>query len=376
MKIIILSNDTTYTYHTRRELIQELLSQGNDILILSNILLFREELIAMGCRLIDVDTGRHNKNPAQDIMLLKKYISVMKQEKPDAVLTFNIKPNIYGGMASRNLNIRFFPNITGLGKALEYPGIMQKITKTLYRIGILGAECVFFQNEENKKFFEKNRLINSETQAVLLPGSGVDLTAFSPLPYPRGETTHFLFVSRLLKEKGVDLYLGAAKEIVKKNKNVVFHICGYFDDSRYKEIIFQAVNEGYVQYHGEQKEMQPFYEMANCVVHPSYYPEGMSNVLLEAAACARPIITTERSGCAETVDDGRSGYIIPIKSEDALIDALERFLMLSRDEQEHMGLMGRQKIEREFDRKIVTQKYKQMIYRKSIPWVGREAQKV
>lgn len=185
-----------------------------------------------------------------------------------------------------------------------------------------------------------------------------------PLPYPKGETTHFLFVSRLLKEKGIDLYLAAAKEIVGKYSNVVFHICGYCDDSSYQEIVSQAVSDGFVQYHGEQESMQPFYALANCIVHPSYYPEGMSNVLLEAAACARPIITTERSGCMETVENGKTGYLIPVQDQNALVEAIECFLKLSRDEQEQMGLSGRQKVEREFDRSQVSQKYIEVIDRK------------
>ena len=374
MKIAILANDTTYTYNLRGELIQQLMSRGNELLVVGSVLSFREELTQIGCRLVDVNTGRHRKNPVQDLRLLMEYISLLKREAPDAVLSFNIKPNIYGGIACKHLKIRFLPNITGLGKALEYPGLMQKLTKWLYRIGISGAECVFFQNQENQSFFEKNCLISPTMKSVLLPGSGVDLNRFAPLPYPKGETTHFLFVSRLLKEKGIDLYLGAAKTIVRRHPNVVFHICGYCDDSRYQEIVFQAAAEGYVQYHGEQKSMQPFYEMANCVVHPSYYPEGMSNVLLEAAACARPVITTERSGCAETVENGETGYLIPIQDQEALVDAIERFLVLSRDEQEKMGLLGRQKVEQEFGRSVVTRKYVEMIYKEDSANADGEAQ--
>lgn len=364
MKVAILANDTTYTYNLRGALIQQLMSQGNELLVVGSILCFRDELTQMGCRLVDINTDRHGKNPVQDLRLLREYISLLKKEMPDVVLTFNIKPNIYGGIACKYLKLRFMPNITGCGKALEYPGLMQKLTKCLYRIGISAAECVFFQNRENQRFFKKNGLISSQMKTVLLPGSGVDLNRFAPLPYPKGEMTHFLFVSRLLKEKGIDLYLGAAKVIVRRHPNVVFHVCGYCDDSQYQEIISRAAAEGYVQYHGEQKSMKPFYELANCVVHPSYYPEGMSNVLLEAAACARPIITTERSGCAETVENGKTGYLIPIRDQEALVEAIEHFLDLSRDEQEKMGLLGRQKVEREFDRSLVVQKYIQMIDQK------------
>ena len=159
------------------------------------------------------------------------------------------------------------------------------------------------------------------------------------------------------KEKGIDLYLAAAKAIKNKYKNAVFHICGYCDDERYTDILKQAEADGYIKYHGEQKDMIPFFEMANCLVHPSYYPEGMSNVLLEAAAHARPIIATDRSGCRETVDDGETGFVIPIKDEGALISAIDRFMQMSEAEKQAMGLAGRKKMEREFDRALVVKAY-------------------
>ena len=169
--------------------------------------------------------------------------------------------------------------------------------------------------------------------------------------------TLYLRINDILKEKGIDLYLNAAEHFHAQRQDVVFHICGGCDDARYLSILEDAQNRGVVEYHGQQKNMLPFYEQAGCVVHPSYYPEGMSNVLLEAAAHARPIIATDRSGCRETVDDGVTGYVIPIKDSTALIAALEKFLALTYQQRIDMGLAGRQKMEREFARQIVVQKY-------------------
>ena len=192
----------------------------------------------------------------------------------------------------------------------------------------------------------------------MLPGSGVSLKQHRFMPYPNSDDTiHFLFIARILKEKGIDLYLHAAEQICRSHKNVVFHICGLCDDSNYIKRLLEAEKNGFVIYHGEQKNMAPFFEKAHCIVHPSYYPEGMSNVLLEAAAHGRPIITTNRAGCRETVNDGKSGYIIPIKDEDALVNALEKFLSLSWEQKRDMGLAGRKKIEREFDRQLVVKAY-------------------
>lgn len=196
-----------------------------------------------------------------------------------------------------------------------------------------------------------------KSHVCLLPGSGVNLKTHPELPYLPGDVVHFLFVARLLKEKGIELYLSAAKRIAQNHPHVMFHICGGCDDHKYLEAVKKAENAGYMQYHGEQKDMLPYFQMAHCVVHPSYYPEGMSNVLLEAAASGRPVITTDRSGCRETVDEGKTGYLIPTKDEDALVQALEDFLDLTWKERAELGHAGRLKMEHEFDRQIVVQKY-------------------
>ena len=224
-------------------------------------------------------------------------------------------------------------------------------------MGVAGASCIFFQNSENQHFFETHKMMPRNAKIRLLPGSGVDLESHPAFPYPEGETVHFQFTSRILKEKGIDLYLAAAKRIHAEYPNTVFHICGGCDDPAYEEILKQAQEAGDVVYHGQQKDMIPFLKQASCIVHPSYYPEGMSNVLLEGAASARPIIATDRAGCRETVEDGVTGFLIPIQDEEALVHALERFMQMTPEQRKAMGLAGRAKMEREFDRKIVVKAY-------------------
>jgi galacturonosyltransferase len=358
LKILVLSNDTTYTYNLRNEVLERLVNDGHEVVVVSKPLLLQDELKALGCRLIDLNTNRHGTNPISDLGLLMQFRRIIKAEKPDLVLTYNIKPNAYGGMACRMTKSHYIPNITGLGTALEYPGIMQKITSKLYKWGVAGADCVLFQNEENQRFFETHRMLRNGTRTRLLPGSGVSLKRHHAMPYPADDgKIHFLFIARIMQAKGIDLYLGAAKRIHEKHPNAVFHICGLCDDEKYNGLLKEAEKNGYILYHGEQKDMVPFFEMAHCIVHPSYYPEGMSNVLLEAAAHCRPIITTDRSGCRETVEDGKTGFVIPIKDEDALVNALERFLSMSWEQKRDMGLAGRAKVEREFDRQLVVEVY-------------------
>lgn len=364
LKVLILANDTTYTYNLRNEVIERLIAEGNSVVVASQPLLLQEELKELGCRLVDIKTDRHGRNLFSDLALLRKYQRVLSDEKPDVVLTYNIKPNAYGGMACRMAGIHYFPNITGLGTAMEYPGLMQKITTKLVKTGVAKADCIFFQNEENRQFFIDHHLMRRKTRTRLLPGSGVSLKMHKAMEYPMDENgIVFLFIARLMREKGIDLYLDAAEKIHEIHPRTEFHICGQCDDKNYIERIKEAESKKYIYYHGEQKDMVPFFEMAHCIVHPSYYPEGMSNVLLEAAAHCRPIITTDRAGCRETVDEGKSGFIIPVRDEDALVSALERFLKLTWEQRREMGLAGREKTEREFDRQIVAQAYVEEIER-------------
>lgn len=357
MQIMMIANDSSFAYNLRREVLQRLVQEGHTVKLVCQIRSFEDELTQLGCEVVGVDIQRRGTNPFADVSLFGKYLNILKKNKPDLVFTNNIKPNVYAGMACRMLGISYIPNITGLGTAVECAGKMQQLTTRLYKWGVAGADCIFFQNEENMRFFEQRGMMPKKAKVYLLPGSGVNLETHPALPYVSSETVHFLYVARLLKEKGIDLYLAAAKRIAREHSDVMFHICGGCDDPKYLEILAEAEAAGYVQYHGEQKDMIPFFQMAHCVVHPSYYPEGMSNVLLEAAASARPVIVTDRSGCRETVDAGITGYLIPTRDEVSLVQALEDFLSLTWEAREKLGQAGRQKMEREFDRRLVVQKY-------------------
>lgn len=357
MKIVMITNDTNFAYNLRREILEQFVKEGHEAVLVAEILNFKGQFSKMGIRLVDVKTGRHGTNPMDDLNLFRLYYRILKTERPQIVFTNNIKPNVYAGLACKMLKIPYIPNITGLGTPVENPGPLQALTTQLYKMGVAGASCIFFQNNENRTFFESHHMMPKHAVVRLLPGSGVDLEAHPAFAYPNGNTIHFQYTSRILKEKGIDLYLAAAKAIHEKHSNTVFHICGGCDDERYIQILKDAENAGYIVYHGQQKDMIPFLKQAACIVHPSYYPEGMSNVLLEGAASARPIIATDRAGCRETVEDGVTGFLIPIKDEQALVEALEKFMQMTPQQRKAMGLAGRAKMEREFDRKIVVKAY-------------------
>ena len=358
-KVMLLANDTSYVYNLRGELLQQLKKDGYEITIVSEPIHHQEKLKAAGCKLIDVITGRHGTNPFADLLLLIKYLRILRKEKPDIVLTYNIKPNVYGGLACRLLKLRYMPNITGLGTAVENPGKMQKLTIGLYKMGVAGAECVFFQNSENQRFFEERRMLGKKTRVHLLPGSGVNLQTHPMKEYPEEGPVRFLFAARIMKEKGIDLFLAAARKY--HSDQVHFDVCGMCDDQEYLKILNEAQKENIITYHGVQKDMNPHYAQCSCFLYPSYYPEGMSNVLLESAASGRPAIAADRSGCREIVDDAVTGYVVPVNDENAVIEATGKFLSLSWEQRRQMGLLAREKVEREFDRQLVVAAYMEEI---------------
>ena len=350
---MIFANNDVGLYKFRKELIEVLLEEY-EVHIALPYGSFVDELVQMGCFFHAVEFQRRGTNPVSDLALLKKYRMLLREISPNAVLTYTIKPNIYGGIACALMNIPYIANITGLGTAVENPGILQMITTNLYKLSLKKAAMVFFQNENNLLFMTNRKIVRSNYD--LLPGSGVNLEQYKPMQYPDGDAIDFIFVARVMKEKGIDQYLEAAEYIINKYPNTRFHICGACDED-YEQVLQEKSRSGVIIYHGIVKDMRPIYEMSCCTIHPTFYPEGMSNVLLESCASARPIITTNRPGCREIIDDGINGFMCRQQDSKDLVDKIERFLALSPAERKQMGLLGRQKVEREFDRSIVINKY-------------------
>lgn len=360
MRILILANNDLGLFKFRKEVIAALL-ESNEVYICLPDGEYVSKLVEMGCQYMECTMNRHGTNPLQEIRLVKRYSDVIRQCKPDLVFTYTIKPNVYGGMVCAIKNIPYVANITGLGTAVEKTGILQKITLGLYRFGLCKAQKVFFQNQENQDFMLKNNVINGEYD--LLPGSGVNLEQYQVLEYPAGETVDFAFIARVMKEKGIDQYLEAAEVIRAKYPETRFHICGFCEQA-YEKKLKQFGDRGIVIYHGLVDDITEIHKMSHCTVHPTYYPEGLSNVLLESAACGRPIITTDRSGCREIIEDGVNGFVVEQKNSQDLIKKIEQFLELSLDDRKQMGIQGRMKVEKEFNRKIVVNKYLNEVFLK------------
>ena len=324
-KVLFLVNHDVVIYNFRLELVERLLADGHQVVISSPYGERIDDLIELGCEYKPITLSRHGINPIGELKLLKDYLKLVRSEKPDIVFSYTIKPNIYGGMACAAAGIPYVANITGLGTAVENSGIVQKITVMLYRIAFRKVQRVFFQNEENRQFFIDRRLASGKHG--MLPGSGVNLQRFSPIEYPSEETTEFVFISRIMKEKGADQYLEAAEYIRNKYPNTRFHICGFCEQA-YEERLKQLHDKGVITYHGMVRDVRQVIAKTHCTIHPTYYPEGLSNVLLESAACARPLITTNRSGCREVIDNGINGFVVEQKNAQDLIEKIEAFLAL------------------------------------------------
>lgn len=355
-KVAILSNEHSWTYNLRRETIARLLDEGYSVTLILPYGEKVELLKEMGCSFIDVPMfERRGKNPLKELRLISEYRKILKRENPDVVLTYTIKPNLYGGMVCSRLKIPYICNITGLGSAVEKSGIIPSLTKLLYKLGLKKASCVFAQNKGNKDYLINNKIVSPE-KVKQIAGSGVNLSRFEVSEYPSDDVCRFVFISRLLKEKGIEDYIEAAKTVREKYPLTQFHVCGFCEDE-YKEHLSSLNMEQYVEYHGMIDNVAQFLTDVHCLVHPSYYLEGTSNVCLEACASGRPVITTDHEGCRETVVDGKSGFIIPVRSPAILAEKIIEFIEMPYEKKKEMGLCARKHVEENFDREIIVRAY-------------------
>lgn len=356
-KVLLISNTLRNLANFRRELIEQLIEEQYTVILAAPFkgcnLQEKEELEEKGCILCDTPIDQLGTKLNKDFLLLRCYLTILKTWKPDIVVTYTIKPNIYGGIACQLKKLPYLTNITGLGRAIEEKNIIQLIAMILYKIGLFKSNLVFFQNSVSRDYMLKHHVVKENIKIVA--GSGVNLQRFAYLPYPEKETIDFLLIARIMKEKGIEEYLSTAKAMKQKYKLVNFHICGSCE-VEYTGMVEEYHREGWVQYHGEVKDMNTYYLMTDCIVLPSY-AEGMSNALLEGAACGRTIIASNIQGCKETFDEGVSGYAVTSQNSKDLADKVEKFIQLPLKQKIEMGKNGRKKMENEFDRRKVNNIY-------------------
>lgn len=350
-RILIVTNHSYMFWQFRKELTEEL-KKENEVILAMPFVGHEEDFQKMGIQCIPISMNRRGVNPFAEAKLLLDYKKLLKKEAPDLVLTYSIKPNIYIGLLCRKTNIPYYANVQGLGTAFQKP-VLTSLVTVLYRIAFQNVQRVFFENEENAREFRERKILSADRQ-IVLPGAGINLERYQMAHYPNHKRIHFLYLGRIMKEKGMDELFYAVRRLKKENEDFILDLVGFFEEE-YKDQAEELENSGIAHFYGFQSDPRMFYIEADCVVLPSYH-EGMSNVLLEAAAMGRPVIASNIPGCRESVEDGKSGLLVEAKNKEMLYQAMKEMLHRSREEREMMGKWGREKMEREFRKEAVVEK--------------------
>lgn len=365
--IALLTNNDDDIYCFRKELIEGLIEEGYEMLISCPYGPKFELMEKIPYRYDNPEIDRRGTDIFADGRLFLHYLKLFKKEKPEIVLTYTAKPNVYASVAARILGIPYINNVTGIGSVVNMKGIKKAFILTLFKLAYRGAACVMFQNSTNMQLALDGGMVKGRYR--LIPGSGVALERYPVQPYPEGgngidgETVKFNYFGRIMHDKGVDDYIECARRIKKKYPNTEFNMCGFIEptENHYEEELEALQKENIVVYHGSQKDVRPFIARAHAIIHPSTYGEGMSNVLLENASSARPLITTDNPGCRETVDDGKSGFIYSGGNVDELEKTVELFLAMPNEKRMEMGESGRKHVEKNFSRELVVKAYSEEI---------------
>lgn len=364
MHILMTVNAAWNIWNFRRPLVEALLTDGHSVTVLAPLDDSVADLQRIGCRFRPLEMNVKGLNPVEDLKLQRTLKRIFKEEQPDAILSFTIKNNIFGARAARAACVPFVPNVTGLGTAFLSGGLLQTIAEQLYRRAFDKLPVVFFQNEDDRGLFLDRKLVRKE-QARLLPGSGIDLVRFAQVEMPSADAPPvFLMIARLLRDKGVNEFVEAARQIKARHPNARFQLLGATGSENRTAIDTATVEawvaEGVVEYLGTTNDVRPTIAAASCVVLPSYR-EGAPRTLIEAAAMARPLIATDVPGCRAVVDHDVSGFLCEVRSAASLATAMESFLALSSDARTAMGKAGRAKMEREYDQALVVAAYREAL---------------
>lgn len=361
---MIALNSAWNLINFRSGLIKALVARGYQVVAVAPEDEYAPQLQTLRCRYIPLPMDNKGTHPGRDLLLLARFLALMRAVKPDVFLGYTVKPNVYGSLAAHALQIPVINNVAGLGTVFIKGSWLNQLVRELYRIAFSRSAVVFFQNNDDRQLFVSGGLV-SEAVADQLPGSGVDLFKFQPTPLMGQHVVRFLLIARMLWDKGVGEYVEAARLL--KQRRIVAECCllGFLDVQNPAAISRKQmddwVKEGDVRYLGVSDNVREEIAQADCIVLPSFYREGTPRTLLEAAAMARPIVTTDLVGCRDVVDDGVNGYLCKPKDASDLADKMERIVSMAPAEREAMGLRGREKVELQFDEEIVIRKYLEAI---------------
>jgi len=365
LKIAIVVNTAWNIVNFRLGLIKALLNAGHEVVAIAPEDEYVSKIEAIGCRFIPLQTlERKGTNPIKDMRLVHELYRIYKNEKIDLALQYTIKPNIYGTFAASLAGIKTISTVTGLGYSFISTGWVSRIAKSLYKRAFRRSTLVAFQNNDDRKLFIDIGLTSKE-KTILIKGSGIRTDYFIPMEKTEVNNNFvFLFVGRLLFDKGIQEFMEAAKKIHQNYPNAQFWIVGAIDEGNPSSVnqvlLDQYISEGFIKYFGPSDQVREMMRNCDVVVLPSYR-EGLPRVMLEALSMAIPVITTDAPGCRETVIDKKNGYMVPIKDVEALELAMEKMLNHSTEELLEMGQIGRAMALKEFDEQAIIQRYFEII---------------
>ncbi|MEO1291409.1 MAG: glycosyltransferase family 4 protein [Pseudomonadota bacterium] len=359
--ILVTANMSWNILNFRAGIIRALVARGDRVSVLAPVDESVPAIEALGCRHIPLDMNPRGRSASSEAALILRLWRILQRERPDAVLSYTIKNNLYGGLATRRLGIPFMPNVTGLGTVFTEGGTLLAFIRRLYRVAFQSAEPVFFQNPSDRQHFLEAGIVTAE-KSKLLPGSGVDLSRFSARPLPGDpERPVFLMVARLLKEKGVAQYAEAALQVQKTCPGARFLIAGGHDPADSACVsasdLARWQAEGALEHIGRVGDIRVTLAEADVCVLPSYYAEGTPRSLLEAAASGRPILTTDLPGCRDTLVPGESGLLCRPRDAGDLAANLSRLIDLGPEARARMGAASRKLAETRFDERLVIDAY-------------------
>jgi len=364
LRVAIVINTSWNIFNYRKGIIDALQKNGCEVIAIAPRDEYSTKLQELGCLHVPVKMDNRGMNPFLDLLLFFRFLIIYKKYKPDYILHFTIKPNIYGTLAARIIGIPCISNVSGLGTVFIREGFIQKFVKQLYKFTFQFPKRVFFQNDDDRQLFLKHDLI-SEAKTDLLPGSGINIKNYHPLPYLKHQPFRFLLIARLLIDKGIKEYALASQILKEKGLNFEAQLIGFFDGKgKYtisEEDLYKWESNGFIRFLGESKDVKINIAEVDCVVLPSYR-EGTPRSLLEAMAIGKPIITTEVAGCKEVLLEGQNGLFCEVKNIVSLANSMERMMLLSEKELNNMGKKGREIVENKFDERIVIEKYFKEIF--------------
>ena len=367
--VLIVLNTSWNIYNFRLNLMKSLEKKGFKVIALSPYDDYSDKLQKEGFEWVDLPLDNDSTNVLKELYQIKSFYKIYKNIKPDIVLHYTIKPNIYGTFIATLLDIPSINNVSGLGTIFLKKKLVYKVAQILYRIVFRFSGKVFFQNKHDFQLFIDSKLIKKDI-AEVIPGSGIDCQRFRPIDVPssslKQNTITFLMIARLIKDKGIIEYIEAIKILKKQYPNVKFKLIGslYLSNPTAisKELLQSWIDEELIEYLPFSDVMEEIISRVDCIVLPSYR-EGLSRVLLEAASMAKPIITTDVAGCKDVVDDGVNGFLCKVKDEKSLAEKIEKMILLTVNERKKMGEKGREKALKEFDEKLVIEQYINSVFK-------------